>query len=88
MGVVHSIISVKSKIEYQGITCMFLGYVKNHMDSTYQMLNLQKKYEVLRLGFIRIKREYGDYAPRHQNRKTDDYVIQDKNDNKKAYLNY
>ena len=43
-----------------------------------------EKYEVLRLGFIRLKRAYGEDVPRHQNRKTDDYVIQDKNDNKKS----
>ena len=34
MGVVCSIVSVKVKIEDQGMTCMLLGYAQNHTSGT------------------------------------------------------
>ena len=47
MLVVCSIATVKSKLEDQGKTCMFLGYAQNHIGSTYHILNLCTKRIVL-----------------------------------------
>ena len=43
MGVLIRIIRVKSKLEYQEMTCMLLGYAQNHSISTYHILDLDKK---------------------------------------------
>ena len=43
MGVVHSIVSIKAKLEYQVMAFMFLGYAQNHIGGTYHMSNLRKK---------------------------------------------
>ena len=41
MGVLRSIFSVKSKLEDQEMTFMFLGYTQNSMGGTYHMLNIR-----------------------------------------------
>ena len=55
MGYVHSIVNIKYKLEYQGITCLFLRYAKDHTGGTYHMLNLHTKCLVLSWDFICIK---------------------------------
>ena len=61
MGVVCNFVNIKSKLDNQGITCMFLDYVKKYMGGTYHMLNLRTK----RTGQIRyviwLNKTYGDY---------------------------
>ena len=47
MGVVHSIATVKAKLEDLGKTCMFLGYAQNHTGGTYRMSNIRTKLIVL-----------------------------------------
>ena len=43
MGVVRSISLVKAKFRYQGKTCMFLGYAKNHTGGTYRKFRYTHK---------------------------------------------
>ena len=47
MGVVRSIATVKSKLDDQCKTCMFLGHAQNHTGGKYCMLNLCKKRIIL-----------------------------------------
>ena len=60
MVVVRIIATVKSKLEYLGKTCMFLGYAQNHTGGTYRMLNLHTKHIVLSRDIIWIKKNYGE----------------------------
>ena len=59
MWVVHSIATVKEKMEYQGNMCMLLGYAQNHTGGTYHMLNLGTKRNVLSCDVIWSKKTYG-----------------------------
>ena len=52
MGVIYSISTIKSKVEYQGMMCVFLGYVQNYTGGTYRMLNLHTKGVILSRDFI------------------------------------
>ena len=56
MKVLRSIISVKSKLEDQGITCILLGYAQNHKGGTYGMFNLRTKFIVLSRDIVWIKK--------------------------------
>ena len=80
MGVVRSIVTVKSKLEEQGKTCMFLGYSKAHTGGTYCMLNLLKIHLILSREIIWLNKTYGEYLPRKENTNTDTYILQDKDD--------
>ena len=59
---------------------MFLGYVQNHMDSTYQMLNLCTNHVVLSHGVIWPQKTYCNYVSINQHMKEDDYFLQDKDE--------
>ena len=64
MGVLRSINNIKSKLEDQGRTCMFLGYAQKYTGSTYIMLNLFTKRIVLSRGVICLNKTYDEYVPR------------------------
>ena len=56
MVVIHSIATVKAKIQDQGKKCMFLGYAQNHTGSTYHMLNIRTKRIVLICDVVRLNK--------------------------------
>ena len=60
ISVVHSIITVKSKLEDRFMKCMFLVYAQNHNGSTYTMLNIRTKYIVLSRDIIWLDETYGE----------------------------
>ena len=62
MLVVRIIDTVKEKPEDQVKMCMFLGYTKNHTDSTYRMLNLCTKRIVLSRDVIWLNKNYVMYV--------------------------
>ena len=64
MGVIHSIVRVKSKLEDRIIVCMFLGYALNHMDGTYLTLNICMKHVVLIYDIIWLNKTCGKYVSR------------------------
>ena len=64
MGVLRSIVNVKSKLEYQGMTCMFIGYAQNNKGGTYHMLNLHTKIIILSCDVIWLNKTYGEYVSR------------------------
>ena len=62
MGVVHSITTVKAKLEYRGMTCIFLHYGQKYTSGTYHMFNLRMKGIVLIRDIIWINKTYGEYV--------------------------
>ena len=60
MGFVYSIVNVKDNLEYQGMTCMLLGYAQNYTGGTYHMLNLRTKLIVLRCDIIWLNKTHSD----------------------------
>ena len=61
MGVVCSIIIVKSKLEYQVMMFMLLGYAQNFIGITYRMINLPTKHIVLSSDVIWMNKNYDRY---------------------------
>ena len=55
---------LKIKLEDQGMTCMFLGYVQNNNGGTYRMFNIHTKRIVLNHDAIWLNQNYGDYVSR------------------------
>ena len=80
MVVVRIIATVKSKLEYLGKTCMFLGYAQNHTGGTYRMLNLCSKRIVLSRAVIWINKTYGEYVSRKESTNVDSYVLQEEDE--------
>ena len=64
MGDVHSIISVRAKINDQGMMCTFLGYTKNHTGDTHRMLNIHMRRIILIQDVICRNKTYGEYIPK------------------------
>ena len=60
MGVVWIIATVKSKLDYQVMTSIFLGYAQNHTGGTYRKLNLRTKCTVLSRDVIWKNETYGE----------------------------
>ena len=80
MKVVHSIIIVKSNLEDQIITRMFLEYSQNHVGSTYCMLNLCTKRIVISRGVIWLNKTYGEYISIKYHTKSDSSILQDEDE--------
>ena len=76
MGVIYSISTIKSKVEYQGMMCVFLGYAKHHTGGTYCMLNLRTKRTTLCCGIIWTNKTQGKYVSRKENTKGTSYILQ------------
>ena len=62
MGVVCSIVSIKSKLEYLVMMYMFLGNAYNHTGSTYHILNILTKLTVLSYDVIWLNKTYYKYV--------------------------
>ena len=77
MGVVWIVVSIKSKLEDQGITSMFLGYARNHKGSACHLLNLLTKLIVLIRDNIWLNKTYGEYVSRNYHIRSDSYILQD-----------
>ena len=80
MRVVKSIDMVKIDMEYQGNTCMLLGYAQNHTDGTYCMINLHTKWIILSRDAIWLNKTYGEYVSRKENTKSYYYILQTEDD--------
>ena len=65
MVVVRSIATVKSRLEYQVMTYMFLGYAQNHIGGTYHMLNIRTKIIVLSCDVIWLNKTYCAYISKN-----------------------
>ena len=61
MVVVRKTFSIKSKLEDQGMICMFLGYAQNHMGGAFCMFNLSMKLIVLIRDVIWLSTLYTPY---------------------------
>ena len=61
---VQGTVSIKSMPEDHGIICTFLGYTKNHTDSTYHILDIITKCLVLSRSVIWTNKKYDEYIPR------------------------
>ena len=64
MGFVWSITTLKFKLDDRVMTCMFLGYVKNHNGGTYRMLDLHTKNIILSREIIFLNKTYGECVSR------------------------
>ena len=69
--------TVKSNLEDQGVTCIFLGYAQNHTGGIYLMLNLRTKRIVLIRDVIWLNKTYGEYISRKETTKMTSYILQD-----------
>ena len=74
---VHSIVSIKTKLEDRGIKCMLLGYDQNHMSGTYHMFNLCMKHVVLIRDVMWINKISVCYVSIKLHTKSDTYILQD-----------
>ena len=52
--------TIKNKLGNRGITCMFLGYAKDHAGNVYRMLNLQTRKVMLSRDIIWTNKMYAD----------------------------
>ena len=75
MGVIHSISTIKSKLEVQLNMCMFLGSAQNHTCDKYRMLNLHIKNIILLRDDIWLNKIYGGYVSIKENTRADTYIL-------------
>ena len=58
------------------MACIFLGCLLNHMVSSYRMLNIRMKHNVLSHDIIWLNITYGGCVSRQEHTKFDSYILQ------------
>ena len=77
MGVLRSIISVKYRIEDQGVIFILLSYTHNNIEGTHQIFNICTKCIVSNCEAKWLNKTYDEYVSRKEQTKSDRYILQD-----------
>ena len=77
MGVIHSIATIKSKLEDQGMACMILDYAQNHTGITYWVLNICTELILLSLDVIWVNKTYREYVFIKKKPEANTFIVQD-----------